>query len=177
MSDDAMKASITDVFSGILSEKNKEIAKLSETFPTETIEHLKELLDNGDMEMFHFDSLRHFEDLTEAFIARFSDKDEIQFLLLQSQFIEVHFKRIIQQIEGHGCCADKSRTIMRALYQSVASEQPIVFNYEREVTFHLPKTVFNTHDKIYNFFKALHFLFYGNPERYLKQLNEILAPK
>lgn len=98
-----------------------------------------------------------------------------RWLMLHSSFVECQFKKFIERVEGSPCCADKSRTIIRALFFWLHQEKKIVFNYEQEYTFHLPKQIFNTHEKIADFFEAIMALYYGMPEKYLAQLKEILA--
>ena len=93
-----------------------------------------------------------------------------QFLFANSQFVDAQFRRVIEQFEGMSCCADKTRTVMRKLAQSLADGTVIEFDRTGKYTFHLPVKVFTTHDSVHAFFKAVQALHYGRPEAYLKQL-------
>ena len=128
----------------------------------------------NDYESFHLSVIYPFENFIEAFIkTEISDNFDVQFLMTQSQFIERHFEKMINRKDGFGCCADKSRTIMKRLIQFYTDGTEIVFNYDAEYTFHLPKNVFTTHDEIIEFYTALKQLYYGNHESYVLALKNI----
>jgi len=102
-----------------------------------------------------------------------SRDEDLKFILKQSRFIECHFVKLIEKNEGSACSADKSRTIMRGLFNFYKDGIDINFNYDQEYTYHLPKTIFNTHDKIVEFYTGLKYLYYGNPDKYLEALLKI----
>jgi len=98
---------------------------------------------------------------------------EAQFLFKHSRFVENHFKELIVKFEGCGCCADKSRTIVRRLAKSLRTGDDIHFDYNQEVTYHLPQKIFNAHDKVMNFFIALQSLYYGKSDLFIEVIDEI----
>ena len=62
---------------------------------------------------------------------------------------------------------------MEQLLRFLNSGEEISFDYSQEYTYQLPVRIFNTHDEIFTFFKALNHLYYGSPEPYLQSLSEI----
>lgn len=101
-------------------------------------------------------------------------QDKIEFLLLNSDFVESHFRRYIEEIEGTACCADKSRTIVASLAKYFTKGKEIEFDYSGEYTYHLPKLVFTHHSEIVDFFDGLHSFYYGNPERYFEVSKDLV---
>ena len=103
--------------------------------------------------------------------------EKVYFLMLQSQFIEHHFQTWIKKVEGFGCCADKSRTILRRLLRFFVLGEEIKWDYEGEYTFHLPKKIFTTHVEIISFYEALESLYYGTPEKYFAMITQLKTYK
>jgi len=116
--------------------------------------------------LFNYPVRRVTNGLVQAFLGRNRD---LAFLYEKADFVEMHLKRRFDLIEGMPCCADKSRTILRALARHFADEagRPIQFNYAQEVTYHLPQKILRTHDEIIAFFDALKGLYYGRFEPYV----------
>lgn len=96
-------------------------------------------------------------------------------VLTHADFIENQFKKMIVKYEGSPCSADKSRTIMRRLFFFYHLGQNIIFDYNGEYTYHLPKTIFKTEESIIAFFDAIMSLYYGDPTKYLEQLKNLLS--
>lgn len=92
------------------------------------------------------------------------------FILIHSQFIQMHFRTLFERMEGNGACVDKTSTVVRALLRFYLDSRRIEFNYDAEYTFNLPQKIFRTHEQIIEFFLGLYDLFYGNPDRYLHAL-------
>lgn len=105
-----------------------------------------------------------------------STNSDVGFILINSQFIESHFRHLISDVEGHTCCADKSRVIMNRLLDFYRDGTKIEFDYTQKYTYHLPKTIFKTHEDIVSFYEGLRSLYYGNPEAYLKELAKVVCP-
>jgi len=66
---------------------------------------------------------------------------------------------------------------MKALIEFYRTGEKIQWNYKQEYTFHLPKEIFETHEKIITFYEGLKNLFYGNPTKYLEVMKEIINYK
>lgn len=155
----------------------------SESISKEEVELYKSLLDKGvggdnvrNPEDFYYKVLHPFKEFVSGLISHeFSNDSDVKFILLNSSFIERNFKEIIEKIEGMACCADKSRTILKRLFDFYNSDKTkeIEFNYEAEYTYHLPKKVFTTHEDIINFYQALKSLYYGRGEDYLGEMLKI----
>jgi len=97
----------------------------------------------------------------------------VKFLFQNAGFVESHFRRQIESIEGSACSADKTRTVMRALLRRLADGVPIQFDYGQEYTFHLPTTVFRTEAEIVKFFDALRRLHSGFAQQYVEAVDLI----
>lgn len=153
MSNEIENKSIENVLTGVL-----------EGFKQENIELFKKLygdkkIEIKDPETFFFEFIYPHEKLMDGLInSTLGNNNELVFLLTQYKFIECHFEKLIQRREGHSCCADKSRTIMRSLFKHFVSGEKIEFNYEAEYIFHLPEKIFKTHDDILDFKKSLKML-------------------
>ena len=99
--------------------------------------------------------------------AEVSDNDSVKFIYKNYRFIENHFSYFIKKHEGAACSIDKTRTIIRALLAFFKDGKEIAFDYDQEYTFHLPKHIFKTHDRIVGFFDGIVGLYHGNPKKYL----------
>lgn len=165
-----MKEEIEKVFTGLLSGMDKEEVSVFEKMKSEIdLTHVK---DGETFDMFLNYELKKF---LKGFIQqKFGKGSDIQFTLLNHQFIESHFARWIEKIEGSPCSADKSRTIMRVILRYHQTAEKIDWDYNQEYTYHLPKKIFTTHDEIFSFYESLKHLFYGNPTNYLKHLQNHL---
>lgn len=98
--------------------------------------------------------------------------ERIIFLMQHSNFIKAQFEKLIIKVEGMACCADKSKTILRRLLLFYTTGEEIVWDYNGEYTFHLPKQIFITHDEIIAFFEATSSLYYGSFEKYLEAMQQ-----
>lgn len=96
------------------------------------------------------------------------------FIIEHQDYVDSHYEKLIVRREGVACSADKARTILSGLLRFFISERQIKFNYDGEYTYHLPKTIFTTHDEIIEFFEGIYGLYYGSPEKYLHCLAKIL---
>ena len=123
-----------------------------------------------DVEGFRFSIIFPFDQMIEGLLNEHVKSHEAKFIFRHWDFIESHFERIIDRLEGSACCADQSRTIAKHLLVSLITGENFEFNYNQEYTYHLPKLVFKTQEENIMFFKALHRLYYGQPEQYLKSL-------
>ena len=128
----------------------------------------------GDYEQFYFGLLYPFGQMIDGLLEDVTHSPEARFLLKNSRFVESHFQRLIEEREGATCSADKSRTIMRVLLRFYMTGEEIQFSYDQKFTYHLPKTVFTTHDDIVGYFMSLYSLYYGQPAAYIGILANIL---
>ncbi len=128
----------------------------------------------GDYEQFYFSLHCPLDQVMDGLLADVTHSPKARFLLKNSRFVESHFQRLIEEREGAACSADKSRTIMHALLRFYMTGEEIRFSYDQEFTYHLPKTVFTTHDDIVGYFMGLYQLYYGRPAAYIGMLAKIL---
>ena len=134
-----------------------------------------ELAQKGCYEEFFFALQYPFDELVDALVdAAVPHGQEAKFLMKNSQFIEAQFEKIIEKNEGSACCADKSRFIMRSLFNYFTTGKEIELNRAQEYTYHLPKKVFTTHEQIVGFFDGVMRLYYGQYEPYIKALSVVL---
>lgn len=116
------------------------------------------------------------EDFLKGLIrVEISKNEDVEFLLLNTEFIEQNFEKIIQQKEGSPCCADKSSMIVAALFNWFKSGKEIKWNYTSNYSFAMPKKVFIDHDSIIEFYNALKLLRYGVYKDYLMVLKKLIT--
>lgn len=97
------------------------------------------------------------------------------FMFEQFYFVESHIENMIIRLEGtRVCCSDKSSTVIEAILQYLVEDKPIVFNYDAEYTYHLPKKYFVAQEPILEFYFALQELYYGKPVKYLDCLSKMM---
>lgn len=129
----------------------------------------------NNIDEFYFGLIYPFEQFISGLIKiEISKNEDIVFILKYSNFIKSHFENWIKKIEGSACCADKSSVILKSLYSFFKDNKSIEFNYNQEYTYHLPKTIFNTHDKIIDFYKSIKNLKYGHPDLYFKEVEKLI---
>lgn len=155
---------------------------MSDNIGKENVELYKKLIEqNGikkidDVDDFYIMMVYPYEKFLKGFIqVEISKNDEVKFLLLHYNFVEYQFQKIIVDTEGSACSADKSRTIMRRIFNWLNKGEKIEFDYNGEYTYHLPKKVFTTHDDIVSFYEAVKNLYYGNYKPYLEALGKIIT--
>ena len=160
------------------------LLELKDVFEKEEIEFFDKLSEGIDFtriedgETFSLLLKKKFDMFLNGFIAqKFGNNNDIKFTLLNHRFLERHFLIWIKKHEGSSCSADKSRAIMRGLLKFHQTGEKIVWDYDGEYTYHLPKKVFRSHENIIRFYHALKSLFYGNPEKYLVYLRNIFLAK
>ncbi|MDA8376103.1 MAG: hypothetical protein M0Z50_03315 [Planctomycetia bacterium] len=138
------------------------------------LEKVQTFARDGDAERFRCALPYRLESLVDGLLQTvLPGKREAHFILTKYQFIEANFKQIIAREEGFCCSADKSRTVLLRLLSYYLTGEEVVFDWKDEYTFGYPTKVFVTHHQIVSFFEALRSLYYGNPELYLKELQEI----
>lgn len=156
------------------------MTSMMDVFHSEEDDFYKELSKNvnpkdiDNYEDFYIQLVRPAEKYLSGFIrTEISTNRDMDFFLRKSNFIENNFKHWIVRKEGSPCSSDKSRTIMKSLFNYFKNNEEIIFNLEQEYTYHIPKKVFNNHSDIIEFFKSLHHMYYGNPEYYLENILKI----
>jgi hypothetical protein len=154
---------------------------LVESYHKEESEFYKNLIGNVSPKEIQspddfFDKvIRPAEKYWNGFIrTEIKNDSNLVFLLNNTTFVKLNFECWIEKIEGVTCCADKSRTILRRLYNYFLTGEEIFFDYSEEYTYHYCKTIFNTHKKIIEHFDSLQDLYYGNPNYYLASISAML---
>lgn len=163
--------SIKSVLSAMHDVIGKENAELYERLADENIK-----VDINDHESFFYQIIYPFHRYVSGLISTLISTDNnVEFILTHSDYLENAFRHWIVRAEGSACCADKSRTIMRRLLDFYRDGTKIVFDYDAEYTYHLPKKLFREHQEIVLFYEALQHMYYGDPKRYLTQMMLIIA--
>lgn len=131
-------------------------------------------LEKNRFEEFHEKIVGKSEDLIEGIVEHvFSDgreNSEISFLIKQYDFVYHHLEQLFTKFEGHACSVDKTRTVLAHLLLNKARGTRVVFDYNGEWTYHLPKKIMTSHDEVIEFFDAMIHLYYGRYEKYLTML-------
>jgi hypothetical protein len=175
ISQEGLKKGLGDIFSSIMADescKAQETLSAHENDPA--ILEAEEALRVLDYRKFKFSLLRRHDQITDALIKRVhGDNHHLRFLLTKQDFVSQHIRNLFVDIEGTCCCADKERTVMRALVRHYHSGNPIKFNYDAEYTYMLPEIVLRDHDSVIAYFDGLYRLYYGNPKPYLAEMLKI----
>ena len=167
---------MTGIFDSILGEyRHKAEARLAERAADPEVVKAEAALRIYDYEGFGRSYLRPHQDMTEALISKaLSENHKLEFILMHQDFVGAHLQHLFETYEGRACCADKERTVMRALIRSFHKGTEIKFDYDGEYTYHLPSVVLRDHDGIMSYFDSLHQLFYGRPETYIEEISKII---
>ena len=127
------------------------------------------MLQAGDMSGFYFALVYPLDETVDALLANeFPHSPELQFLFKEYSFVENHFLKVIEQREGPVCGFDKCQTVLAGLLDFLKTGKPLAYNFEQEYTFHLPRVVFRTHTEVVSYFDALHHLYYGRAEPFVR---------
>lgn len=127
----------------------------------------------GDYEMFDMQLLHPYREVVSALLSRVTSSSEAQFLIENGEFVDRFFEKMFTRFEGMPCCADKSRTIIKALIRFYTTGKRIGFNYDGEYTYHLPTKIFKDHDQIVEYFRGIWGLYYGNHDNYIMAVGEV----
>lgn len=183
MNQDVLK-SIAD--SLMQSKKNEDAGlyeKNKESFENEFGINLKRIAKQEDFESLNYLFISEISSFLDGFVrTEIVDNDQYCIIFKNARLIERQFRYWIEIAEGSVCCADKSRTIVRALLDHFKTGKEINWNYENEFAYHLPCKIFTTHQEIISFYYAfLKFYSSGEPLEYfrvseglLKKTNKIL---
>lgn len=170
-----LEKGLTDIFSSILAqEKIKALELLAEHEDEPEVQEAAEALRKLDYQKFGRSLLHHQRRISETLVEKvLGDNPKLRFLLIQQDFVSRHIQKLFVEIEGYSCCADKERTIMRALIRHYHNGSRIEFDYEGEYTYHLPSVVLRDHDSIISYFDSLYRLYYGDHKPYLQAMLKI----
>ena len=93
---------------------------------------------------FHLAATAPLDGAVAGYLRRSLSSERAVFLYAQASFVEAHVEALIKHYEGTACCADKSRTVLRALARYLRTGQRIEFDYGGQYTYHLPRMVFSS---------------------------------
>lgn len=97
--------------------------------------------------------------------------DKPNFIYMKYDFLSNNIRRLIEQKEGFGCCADKTRSILEMyLNYLLTGEIP---NFTGEEIWYEPK--FGTYIEWINFCDGLYEVYYGYTENYFKALKTLIT--
>lgn len=158
-----------DVLSSLLARAQQGAIAASQQFPDQpAIAAAQAAVQAGRVDLFERALARPLAQVVEGVLHQeLMHNYRAQFLFQHSRFVEQHLRAVIEKVEGRACCADKTRTVLRALAGHLVHGTPIAFDYAQEYTFHLPTTVLREHTDVVAFFDALVELYYGKPAPYL----------
>lgn len=169
VTEEGLKNVLTSLFDGLKAEETE----LAQAVLAATGKTPEMLADIKNVEEFFFTLMYPYQKFLNGFVQiHFKGNQEAQWLFTHHTYIQKHFEKFIVDHEGGACSVDKSRTIINNLAMwKLGRIEKIVWDYEQEYTYHLPKVVFLHHDSITAFYEALLSLYYGNPAKYLSYLH------
>lgn len=100
-----------------------------------------------------------------------TDDDEICAIYTDWDFFDCHVTKLCTKLYGGMCSADKGRYIVKSFIQYRLTGSLPLFDPKPE-NYHHPET--GTPEQWMRFVKGLFFLKYGNPEKYLSALNDLM---
>lgn len=162
---------VLDAFIGVIDKENLDLYKrLVDGHPN---------IKTNDYGDFHFLLVYPFEKFLKGMVqSTFGGcYADIDFIMLNSQFVERHFASLIEKVEGHACSADKSRSIMNRLIHFFETGEEIKWDYNTQFTYGMPKKIFTNHAEIIAFYQSLVNLYYGNPTAYIKEYEKLSRTK
>lgn len=169
----SQKDALIDVMSRLVAESEKTTEQAYRLVAKNSIfKKAKIAIDKCNPEMY----THHMMDMHAAIDGQLVVElptEEARFLYRHAVFVEAQFCQVFEKLEGVACSSDKARTVMRALAHSLVTNEPIVFDYKQEVTFHLPRDYLTTDADIKDFFGAILRLYYGDNSHYLLQLSRL----
>lgn len=164
---------IATVLTGMLGAFEAEnVSAYQEFAQTPAAQEAVQAIRKGDFDRFYFSLQYPVSQIIDGLLASEFPEEahDVRFLFKHSQFVASHIQRLVEKHEGAGCCADKTRSVMRAILRHLTTGEEIAFDLTQEYTFHLPKRVFTEHAVTLKFFKSLQNLYGGNPEPYMQAL-------
>lgn len=123
---------------------------------------LHKAVEDSDPEVFAMHVDDTITEIPEAVLREYGFSPRLVFLFINYNYVESHIDRAFATYEGIPCCSDKSSVIIKSLVRHWINDEPIVFNYDQEYTFHLPKAILRTQEDILTYFKAIEDAFYGH---------------
>lgn len=161
-------------------ERREALVALSNEETQDTIEKIrakvKELVSEGDFDGFSYHILDKYEDCILAILPEFSNHQTDDFLM-NINFYERSFANLFIQFEGRACSSDKSRTVIRKIFDKLEHDKEIKFNYEQEYTFHLPQVVLKDEAGIMEAFEAFQGALYGKYDKVFQLFFKLGQPK
>ena len=155
-----LEKSISALFDGMLSGMDKEMKEsFAQVSDNPQVKDAIKALENNDHDMFFHDLIYPLSKTVDGVINSVNPDQKFLFLFKHGQFVERHFNKMINRVEGMGCCSDKSRFIMRSIAKHLSNGEDIAFNDIDGKSYWLPEKVFNIHYKIMTFFDAVHHLY------------------
>lgn len=149
---------MTDIFNSILASADKDAKEFYAEFKDAVGQ--ADILPIESGSDFHWKLTRKIEQFLVGLVkTEIHSSNDIRFLLLNYQFVEWHFSRLIERVEGGCCCVDKASQITKSLF--------LFYKDDKEITYK-GDLVFKSQNEIITYFEALKSLFFGRPEKYFE---------
>ena len=95
---------LTAIFNGV-EEESKASFELVASIPS--VKRAVDCVRNGNCTGFYFALMYPISNMVNGLLAKeLPNSPDAQFLLKNSRFIENHFKKLIEKLEGSACCAE-----------------------------------------------------------------------
>lgn len=154
---------------------------LSDSIDRDKVELYKKIIGSSEIKSFDgpdeffYAVLYPFEKFISGFLYTELEgvNRDVIFIYKNSQYIDRSFAQLFIKYEGSACSSDKSRTIVKRLVDFYQTGKKIEFDYNAEYTFHMPKTIFKTHEHIVLFYEGLKDLQYGDNRKYFEAMKTI----
>jgi hypothetical protein len=154
----------------------KSMEVIMDSFDLDDRKRLKALVDAIEInkfstpDEFYLAIIFPFERAISFYLDQQLNNRELTFIYSNASFVENCFQKVIQEKEGYACCADKSSYLMNCLVHHYKHGGAIQHNMEQEVTYHIPKVTFQTHEEIISFYMGVKALSVGAFKKYIEAL-------
>jgi hypothetical protein len=164
--EESIKSVLTGLLSGIDAQNEKAYLEVSEL---DAFKLARAKVEEGNPEEFYFVLSYPLGEAVDGLISSvLPNNDRAHFIFKHYDFVESHIEKVIERFEGSPCSADKTSAVISRLLRFYIKGDEITFDPSAEYTFHHPKQILTNHEEIVDFFEAIHRLYYGDGDRYLK---------
>lgn len=172
-SDDDIKSLLSAMFDSFASSNSDQEDEIFAVIQDSSfVQENKKHLENIDPELFDLFWIDKMNGVTSSMIRGVWPQLQDSFIFEQAGYVESQFNSMFEMFEGHSCCADKSRSVVRAVARYLCTGQGFEFDYGQEYTYHLPKVIMKTQKDIVAFYQAIKALYYGSPGPYMSCMLE-----
>lgn len=172
---DSNKDSLKSVMTSLLDFADTEAVEVfAEIKSMPQIEKALQSAKEGNVEEFYYELIYPLSQAIDGLLHSAEANDKLAFIFKHYNYVNSQIEGLIEKVEGAPFSADKSSTVLRDLIKFYMTGEATEFNYNADITYHLPKNIFTTHGDRIKFFEAIMSLYYGKSDAYLTEYLAIM---